>query len=96
MLTLAERIVKRKLSVRETEAAVKREKNNKAKVKSEKEEDTVSVDYNAELENKITSMTGRRVKIVSGRGRKVLQIEFADNGDLEELLEKLCGTKIEM
>ena len=96
MLTLAERIVKRKLSVRETEAAVKREKSNKAKEKPEREDDIVSVDYNAELENKITSMTGRRVKIVSGRGRKVLQIEFADNSDLEELLEKICGTKIEM
>lgn len=97
MIALAERIVKRKLSVRETEAAVKREKNGTGRgSRSKKDDSTVSVDYTAELENKITSVTGRRVHIVAGKGRKLIQIEFTDNDDLEEIVEKLCGGKVEL
>lgn len=100
MLALAERIVKRKLSVRETEAAVKREKQRLAKgdkpAKEEKTPDTVSVNYTAELESRIMSATGRQVHIVNGKGKRLLQIEFADNDDLQEIIEKLCGGKLEL
>ena len=54
------------------------------------------VDYTAELESKITALTGRQVKLVVGRGRKSIQIEYSDNNDLEEIVEKLCGEKPEL
>lgn len=96
VIALAEKIVKRKLSVRETEEAVKREKNGSGRRVRHRNDDVVSVDYSADLENKITSVIGRPVHIVASRGRKMIQIEYADNGDLQEIIEKLCDGKIEL
>ena len=49
------------------------------------------MDYFASLENRFTSATGRRVKITETRNKKVLQLEYRDNEDLEELLRSLAG-----
>lgn len=96
MLSLAEKIIKRNLSVRETEAAVKRAKRASAYPDKNPDNPAISVDYIEELEKKIMSASGRRVHIVEGKYRKSLQIEYADNKDLEELVERLCGEKIEL
>lgn len=93
MLPLANKIVKRNLSVRETEAAVKRE--NKLLADTDDKPITgVSVNYAEELERRVTAITGKQIRIISGKGRRVVQIEYADNAELEELLERICGTKI--
>lgn len=95
MLPLAERIVKRRLSVRETEAAVKR--MNKAAEETEgKTSTSVQVDYIGELERRILSDGGYKARILSGKNRKVIQIEYADNGELEEIASKLCSKKLEL
>lgn len=96
MLPLANKIVKRNLSVRETEAAVKRENEHYTHHDDDHSDTNVSVNYVTELENKILSATGRKVKIMAGKHRKVVQIEYADNEDLEEIIGKICGGKIEM
>ena len=94
MLPLANKIRKRNLSVRETEAAVKRENRQLAQGDDSPVIEGVTVNYIEELERRVTSITGKRVRIISGKGRHVVQIEYADNGDLEELLERICGAKI--
>lgn len=96
MLPLAEKIVKRKLSVRETEAAVKRE--NKAAAGGAKPDisGSVAVDYATELERRIMSSTGYKVRVIAGKNHKAIQIEFADNDELEEIVTKLCGEKPEL
>ncbi len=94
MLPLANKIIKRNLSVRETEAAVKRENRQLAQGDDSPVIEGVTVNYIEELERRVTSITGKRVRIISGKGRHVVQIEYADNGDLEELLERICGAKI--
>ena len=94
MLPLANKIIKRNLSVRETEAAVKRENRQLAQGDDSPVIEGVTVNYIEELERRVTSITGKRVRILSGKGRHVVQIEYADNGDLEELLERICGAKI--
>ena len=94
MLPLANKIIKRNLSVRETEAAVKRENRQLAQGDDSPVIEGVTVNYIEELERRVTSITGKRVRIISGKGRHVVQIEYADNGDLEELLERICGSKI--
>lgn len=96
MLPLANKIIKRNLSVRETEAAVKRE--NKA-IEAEmvgSKDDPVTVNYVAELEGKVASVIGRKVNIVATKNRKSVQIEYTDNEDLEELITLICGGKIEI
>ncbi|MBQ8915536.1 MAG: ParB/RepB/Spo0J family partition protein [Clostridia bacterium] len=93
MLPLAERIVKEGLSVRETEAAVKA-LNKKKKEKVEKEEDTLRIDYVAELEKKVTGLSGRYCKIKTKGARKTVTVEYGGEGDLEALLSLICGAKI--
>ena len=96
MLPLANKIIKRNLSVRETEAAVKRENRALSGKSEEHSDDAVTVNYAAELESRVSSATGRRVRILSGKSRKVVQIEYSDNEDLEELIAKLCGGAVEL
>ena len=93
----AEQIVAHEMSVRETEALVK--KINKCSVTEpvEEIEDVPAipkVDYVAELENRVSTRLGRKVKI-QGKGKsKRIELYFEDNEDLEELIMKVCGKDI--
>ena len=99
MMPLAQKVVNRNLSVREIETAVKAANRDyaarrRAEGKSEFEEDTVQVDYIAELEARATTILSRRLKIESGKRKKIITIEFQDNDDLTDLLTRLCGGNI--
>lgn len=95
MEELAQKIIKRKLSVRETEAAVRRIEAESGESKgSSVESYGVRVNYFEELERKVTAMTGRKVRISSGKNKKVVQIEYTSNSDLEDLLAQICGSSI--
>ena len=93
----ANKILIRSLSVRDTETLVK--KLNKIYESASKEEDdTVDddliVDYIKDLERKAMSITGKQIKIQNKGKCRVVQIEYVDNEDLEDILVKLCGNKI--
>lgn len=88
---LAEKITDNNLSVREAEALVR--KANKPE-KDEDEIAPVKVDYVAELEKKVTGLTGRYCKIQTKGQRKTVSIEYGGDGDLEKLLSVLCGKDI--
>ena len=45
----------------------------------------------AELERRVKDVIGRNVHIVSKGQNKKLEISFASNEDLEELLKLICG-----
>ena len=92
---IADEASARELSVRETEELVRRI-NKPRVVKSPiiTEENDSEPDYVAILEKKVRQSIGRRVKIVSGKRSKKLEIEFSDDRDLEALLTKLCGKSI--
>lgn len=94
-VSLARKAALRNLSVREVESTVKA--LNKAYQEGNDNGKSVtvpSVNYIAELENKATSLTGRRVRISGTKNRRVIQIEYMDNEDLESILEKICGMEI--
>lgn len=94
-VSLARKAALRNLSVREVESTVKA--LNKAYQEGNDNVKSVtipSVNYIAELENKATSLTGRRVRISGTKNRRVIQIEYIDNEDLESILEKICGMEI--
>lgn len=92
MVPLAERCLNRNLSVRELEAAVKAANRETDKQQQSEEESTgLNVDYYASLESRFTESTGRRCKITETKNKKTFQIEYRDNDDLCELLEKLAG-----
>ena len=96
MEAVAQKLILRGASVREAEALVKAE-NRAALVKvtltppAPVDENELKVDYIAELERRIRSDLGRRVKITDNPKKKSLEIEYQDNEDLETLLTKLCG-----
>ena len=93
MILLAQRAVENELSVRVLEEEVKRI-NKKKKIEEVEEEDDGAmpvIDYFRELEIRVQSHLGRKVKI-EGKGRKkTLTLTYEDNEDLDELLKLLCG-----
>lgn len=90
MLVLAKKVVELDLSVRQLEEEVKR--FNKARPKPvEEEAELPFVDYYREMELRVQSFLGRKVKI-EGKGRKkTLTLYYEDNEDLDEILCSLCG-----
>lgn len=83
----AETIVANELSVRQTEALVKR---LSAGEKPEKETPADQVDYTAEAQKDLSSRLGRGVKIVSGRKKGRIELEYYGLDDLNDLLDALA------
>ena len=90
MILLAQRAVEEDLSVRVLEALVKLA--NKPKKPQDDEDEAIPlVAYFHELEIRVQSHLGRKVKI-DGKGRKkTITLSYEDNEDLDEILSLLCG-----
>ena len=90
MILLAQHVVENDLSVRVLEDEVKR-LNKPQKPTVEEDENPPLVDYFRELEIRVQSHLGRKVKI-DGKGRKkTITLSYEDNEDLDEILTLLCG-----
>ena len=90
MLILADKTVELDYSVRQLEEEVKRINKPKKEVVEEEGELPV-VDYFREMELRMMSHLGRKVKI-DGKGRKKsVTLFYEDNEDLDELLTTICG-----
>ena len=92
MLALAQRILQRSLSVRETEAAVKRIREAGEPVE-ERVHPQIKV-HMKELERRAMSTLGRKVRISRSTRKKVVELTYDNDEDLEALLRSLCGEKI--
>lgn len=89
MILLAQRAVEEDLSVRILEEEVKR--INKPKKEEKEIEPLPVVDYFRELELRVQSHLGRKVKI-EGKGRKkTITLTYEDNEDLDDIIKLLCG-----
>ena len=86
---LAKQCVAAGISVRELEQLVKRA--NRPIRETPDEPPKFKVDYVAELERKMTSDLGRRVKISAKGKQKTLTLFFEDNEDLDALLRRIMG-----
>ena len=87
-LELAEAVIARGLSVRQTEALVKK----LGKESPEKEPETANsivVDYVKEVERELENALGRKVKLVEGKKTGRIEIEFYGADDREALINKL-------
>ena len=93
MGVLAEKAVENGYSVRDMEEEVR--KANRFAAKSEETEptppQTFRVDYAKELERKMISALGRKVKVCAKGAKKSVVLYFEDNEDLEGLLEQILG-----
>ncbi len=92
MLDIANRIVMKSLSVREVEALVKR---MNAPVREEEEHVHPQIKVQMkELERRAMSTLGRKVRISRSSRKKVVELTYDNDEDLEALLRALCGETI--
>ena len=86
-LAVAQKVVNLQLSVRQTEAMCKK----LLKAVKAPEPKPVEVDYLAECEKTLTRCLGRGVKIVSGKRKGKIELEYYGQEDLQRLYEALSG-----
>ena len=79
------------LSVRQTEALVKR----LTAQEKPKPQPPTGVDYTAEAQRDLSSRLGRGVKIVNGRKKGRIELEYYGLDDLNDLLEALALLRIQ-
>ena len=96
MLPLAEMTVNKELSVREVEALV-RKYNTVPEETVEVVEDNAAMQrriYMKDLEDKVRTRLGRKVKICDTGKKKTVELSFEDDEDLANLLKTLVGQDI--
>ena len=98
MVALAGKIVEKQLSVREVESAVKR-LNTVVEIEEIDDADAVNTTvmtkiHLRELEKRTRETLGRKVKIVNNAKKRVVEITFDSDEDLETLLSRVCGADI--
>ena len=86
----AQEVVAGGLSVRQTEALVKK---LSAKPKTKKEEDTEAVNYAKLAASELTDKLGRGCRIVAGRKKGRIELDYYGVDDLNDLLEALALIK---
>ena len=89
MLILANAVITQELSVRQLEAEVKRA--NKPKREEQEAQPLPIVDYFREMELRVQTHLGRKVKIEEKGRKKTITLYYEDNEDLDELLGTICG-----
>ena len=98
MVALAGKIVEKQLSVREVESAVKK-LNTLPDLEEIVDSDAVNATvmtkiHLRELEKRTRETLGRKVKIVNNAKKRVVEIAFDSDEDLETLLSRVCGADI--
>ena len=89
----AQKIIDRGLSVREVEALVHRINSAKDEPIEERVHPQIKA-HMKELEHRAMSALGRKVRISRSTHKKVLELTYSDDEDLEALLRSLCGESI--
>lgn len=95
--TAAQTVVSKQLSVRETERLAKlvfSQLNSPKTPEKPQKVNKSALAYIGKLEENMSSVLGRKAKIVMGKkGKKggKLELEYYDNADLEKLIKALCG-----
>lgn len=91
MYPLASLAIDTSMSVRRLEDEVKRMNRLQSREEPTEETEAPVVDYVRELELRVQSHLGRKVKIEEGKRKKTVTLYYEDNEDLDELLALLCG-----
>ena len=90
IVEIATKTVEVGLSVREVELAVKRANEATFEEVEEKVHPQIKI-HMKELERKATSSLGRKVRISRSSKKKIVELSYDDDADLEALLLALCG-----
>ena len=89
---LAQKIIEKGLSVRDVERTVRLLNYEPAAVEDDDAgELTQRKAYMKDLEHRAVRVLGRRVKILKTAKKKVVELAYSDDEDLEALLKSICG-----
>ena len=88
-LEAAQTVIQRHLSVRQTETLAARLMKRPAETEQAKTTREIAVDYVKEVERELENALGRKVKLVDGRKKGRIEIEFYGADDREKLIENL-------
>ena len=92
MAPLAQKIIEKDLSVRDVERTI-RLMNYEPEAIEEEEQNALTQRkaYMHELEHRAVTVLGRKVKILKTAKKKVIELAYSDDDDLEALLKTICG-----
>ena len=93
IVELANKIIAKAMSVREVEYAVKRMNEKKDEDEEAKVHPQIKV-HMRELERRAMSSLGRKVRISRSSKKRVVELTYDNDKDLEALLISLCGNNI--
>ena len=94
IVDLAQKIVEKDYSVRETERIVRLFKANAEKGEEPEELDDSDAQrkvYMKDLERRVMRTLGRKVRIARVAKKKIVELSYEDDQDLEEIIKRLCG-----
>ncbi len=92
MAPLAQKIIEKGLSVRDVERTVRLMNYEPEAVEDEERTElTQRKAYMKDLEHRAVSVLGRRVRILKTDKKKVVELAYSDDDDLEALLKSICG-----
>lgn len=91
MVTLANKIIEKDLSVRDVEKTIRLFNYEPENAMPQSNEEIQKKNYIKDIERRALSAIGRKVKIVQSPKKKVLEVSYSDDEDLEDLLRTLCG-----
>ena len=91
MASLAQKIIEKDLSVRDVERTVRLMNYEPEVVEEEDTALTQRKAYMKDLEHRAVTVLGRRVKILKTAKKKVVELAYSDDEDLETLLKSICG-----
>jgi ParB family chromosome partitioning protein len=92
MLDLAQKIIEKELSVRDVEKTVRL--FNYVPEETAGDESNIEVQKKAhmkDLEHRAVTHLGRKVRILKTAKKKVVELAYSDDEDLEALLKSICG-----
>ena len=92
MASLAEKIVEKELSVRDVEKTIRL--LNYEPDEQDKDDTNEAVQrkvYMKDLEHRAVTYLGRRVRILKTAKKKIVELAYSDDDDLEALLTAICG-----
>ena len=95
IVDLANKIVEKDFSVRETERIVRlfKAKAEAAEMDEEIDEsDAQRKVYMKDLERRVMHTLGRKVRIARVAKKKIVELSYEDDQDLEEIIKILCGS----
>ena len=93
MSSLAQKIVEKDLSVRDVEKTIRLLNYEPETTEDDDSPEIQRKVYMKDLEHRIVSRLGRKVRILKTAKKKVVELSYSDDEDLEALLAAICGNE---